>query len=357
MIEKEKTVSLKERMTKLRSATDYKLPLKSYVIVCIDGHSFSKLIKNKYKKPFDDKFINMMNEVGKYVCKKVEGCKFAYTQSDEITFVLTDFETENTYAYFGNRLTKILSIIPAMATAKFNQMVFADLCDTQCSNADLKQMIMDAKLADFDCKAFSVDNFNDVYAYILWRQMDCIRNSKQQTAQTWLSHKTLERLDTDEQIKLLLDKKGIDWNTFDDGKKYGRFIYKVVEHYHNDDLNTDYDRSVWKAFDAFPIMGENNKKKFIDMHIIPDINYCRTKEAIPKDLEEEIRILTADDDIAITKSTNFYNDLAFDSLDLVELTIALEKKYNIKFIPEDGTIVLNTVQDLINELEKRGVRF
>ena len=273
-------------MLELRAKTDLKLPLKGYTMIAIDGHCFSRLIKNKYEKPFDDKFINMMNEVARYVCRYVEGCKFAYVQSDEITFVLTDFDNETTCAFFGNRLTKILSIVPSMATAKFNQLVIADLCDTPCSNADLKQMILDLKLAEFDCKAWSVNNLNDVYSYYLWRQIDCIRNSKQQTAQTWLSHKQLEGLDTDDQIKLLLDEKGIDWNTYDDGKKYGRFIYREKEHYFNEKLNTEYDRTVWNIHPAFPIMGKEGKERFLALDKILDIDAVRPDEAVPAELED-----------------------------------------------------------------------
>lgn len=352
----EKTnLSLKERMTALRSTTDYKLPLKSYVMVMIDGRSFSRVIKNNYEKPFDDKFINMMNEVAKYVCKNVEGCKFAYTQSDEITFVLTDFETETTCAFFGNRLTKILSVIPAMATAKFNQLVIANLCDTPCSNSDLKQMILDVKLAEFDAKAWSVDNLSDVYAYYLWRQIDCIRNSKQQTAQTWLSHKQLSGLDTDEQIKLLFNEKGIDWNAYDNGKKYGRFIYKETEHFHNDKLNTDYERSVWKEHPAFPIMGSEGKEKFFALNQIPDIDDIRPDEIVPVELAEEIKSF-AHNNYPIRKSTSFAYDLGYDSLDTVEMMMNLEKKYGIKW-NEDKGIAINTVGDLIKELKEYGIKF
>ena len=88
-------------------------------------------------------------------------------------------------------------------------------------------MVEDQKLVEFDCKAWNVPNENDMFAWCLYRQNDCIKNSKQQAAQTYLSHKELLNLNTDEQIALLKEKKGIDWNTdFSDGKKYGRFIYK-----------------------------------------------------------------------------------------------------------------------------------
>lgn len=351
----EKTnVSLKERMLELRAKTDLKLPLKGYTMIAIDGHCFSRLIKNKYEKPFDDKFINMMNEVAKYVCKNVEGCKFAYTQSDEITFVLTDFETETTCAFFGNRLTKILSIVPSMATAKFNQLVIADLCDTPCSNADLKQMILDLKLAEFDCKCFFINNLNDVYSYYLWRQIDCIRNSKQQTAQTWLSHKQLSGLDADEQIKLLFDEKGIDWNTYDNGKKYGRFIYKETEHFRNEKLNSEYERSVWKEHNAFPIMGSEGKEKFFALNQIPDIDDIRHDEEVPAELVEEIKFF-AHNNYPIRKSTSFAYDLGYDSLDTVEMMMNLENEYGITW-NEDKGIVINTVGDLIKELNEHGVK-
>lgn len=283
-MQKTKNSTLKESMTALRNATDYRLPLKQYTMISIDGHSFSKLIKNKYEKPFDDKFINIMNEVAIYICKHVEGCKFAYAQSDEITFVLTDFDTETTCAYFGNRLTKLLSIIPSMASAKFNQLVITDLCDTPCSNSDLKQMILDIKLADFDCKAWGLSSFNDVYAYYLWRQIDCIRNSKQQTAQTWLSHNQLKGLDTDEQIKLLFNKKSIDWNKFEDYKKFGRFIYKETESFslYNEEKDETYYRNVWKVHPAFSIINKKGKERFMELGKIPILN-PKTKKAIVKE--------------------------------------------------------------------------
>ena len=99
---------IEKRMKDLRGKTDYHLPKKTYIMCACDGRSFSRLIKNNYEKPFDDKSISMMNEVAIYVCKNVPGCCFEYTQSDEITFILTDFENEETSAFFDYRRCKIL---------------------------------------------------------------------------------------------------------------------------------------------------------------------------------------------------------------------------------------------------------
>ena len=68
----------------------------------------------------------MMNETAQYVCKNVQGCKFAYVQSDEISFVLTDFDTPTTDAFFGNRLCKCNQFIASWRTCKrFNQLMLS----------------------------------------------------------------------------------------------------------------------------------------------------------------------------------------------------------------------------------------
>ena len=46
--------NLKEKCNYYRDLTDYKLMPNCYVMAMIDGKNFSKLIKNKFEKPFDD---------------------------------------------------------------------------------------------------------------------------------------------------------------------------------------------------------------------------------------------------------------------------------------------------------------
>lgn len=260
--------TLKEKCERIRSEYDIYIPKKRYVMGMIDGKNFSRLIKNKYKKPFDDIFINMMNEVAIELCKNVQGMKFAYTQSDEITFVMTDFESEECCAYFDNRLCKLQSLIPSIATAKFNHLVTLNLLDTPCSHEDMKEMVKNMKLAQFDCKIWSTEDFNDVFAYILWRQNDCIRNSKQQTAQTYLPHKALNGKTCDEQVEMLIREKGVDWHSLDNGKKYGRFIYKEAVEKALSDGGLCL-RNIWIAHNAFPLNSAEGKKEFLKLNIIP----------------------------------------------------------------------------------------
>lgn len=273
--------TLEDKCLYYRGLSDYKLLPNSYVLVMIDGRSFSHLIKNKFQKPFDDEFIRMMNETAEYVCKNVQGCKFAFVQSDEISFVLTDFDTPTTDAFFSNRLCKMQSIIASLATAKFNQLMLSynierhayDNClfdsdNTIYSLRDAIKAIDNAQLYQFDCKCWNVPTYNDVFAWFHYRQNDCIKNSKQQTAQTYLPHKELLNKNTDEQIALLKETKDIDWNSFTDDKKYGRFVWKEEVQFINE-KGEKYVRHKWQTHNAFPLTDETNRIKFHEMNVIP----------------------------------------------------------------------------------------
>lgn len=192
--------NLKEKCYYYRDLTDYKLMPNSYVICMVDGRAFSHYIKKKFQLPFDDEFINMMNESAKYVCENVSGCRFAYTQSDEVSFLITDFHKENECivkeaSFFGYRLCKMQSIIASLMTAKFNQLISIKALEHSKINAYKRtpeEILNDVGLVQFDCKCWTVPNANDVYAWFLFRQLDCIRNSKQAVAQSVCSHKMLE---------------------------------------------------------------------------------------------------------------------------------------------------------------------
>ena len=269
--------TLKERMEYFRGLTDYKLMPKSYVLVMLDGRSFSHLIKNKFKKPFDNDFIGMMNETTRYLCENIEGCKFGYTQSDEISLVLTDFENENTESFFGFRLTKMLPIISSLATGKFNQLMMLRALNTIPESSDpigvdvCKNLIENTKLAQFDCKCWNVPTYNDVFAWFLYRQIDCVRNSKAQTAQAYLPHKQLEKLNTDQQIAKLKEEKGVDWHSFDNGMKYGRIVYKedIMMTSPSENGTIEYMRHPWIVHPAFSLSEENGRQRFDEIGAIP----------------------------------------------------------------------------------------
>lgn len=215
--------NLSEEALYYRSLTDYRLLPNGYIICMLDGRAFSSLTKKYFQEPFDSEFHLMMNETTKYLCENISGCVLGYVQSDEITLVLKDNQEQDTM--FGYRLSKMLSIFASMATAKFNQLMMKYRMQMGYG-INPGDVIDKSPLCQFDCKCWNVPNVEKVIQWLIYRQNDCVRNSKQQFAQAFLPHKELLNLNTDEQIAKTIELKGKDWNQCTDGEKYGRYVYK-----------------------------------------------------------------------------------------------------------------------------------
>ena len=67
--------------------TRIKLPRRTNTIIRLDGKAFHTFTKD-FNRPFDVRFIYLMNETAEYLCENIQGCKFAYVQSDEISLLL-----------------------------------------------------------------------------------------------------------------------------------------------------------------------------------------------------------------------------------------------------------------------------
>lgn len=63
--------------------------------------------------------------------------------------------------------------------------------------------------------------------------------------------------------------------------------------------------------------------------------------------------LGVDEDI-ITMETNFEDDLGVDSLDIVELTMAMEEEFNLEEMSEEDLTQVVTVGDLARYLQQAG---
>ena len=137
-------LTLKDRMKALQAERDYRLDDDSYILCHIDGRAFSKMIKKKFRLPFDDEFMQMMDDTASYVCANVQGAKLAYVQSDEITIVITNFKVEGGEvlkgsSFFDYRLCKLQSIIASLATAKFNQLYALRMLSMDSNKSIIKE--------------------------------------------------------------------------------------------------------------------------------------------------------------------------------------------------------------------------
>ena len=89
-------------------------------IIRLDGKAFHTFTRG-LDKPFDNIFVKSMQDTMKYLCENIQGCVLGYTQSDEITLVLIDYQTLQTDAWYDYEVQKMTSVSASMATLAFNR--------------------------------------------------------------------------------------------------------------------------------------------------------------------------------------------------------------------------------------------
>ena len=207
--------------------TRYLLPRRTNIIIRIDGKAFHSYTKG-LDRPIDQGLTDDMNETTKYLCENIQGAKFGYVQSDEISILITDYEDITTDGWFDNNLQKMCSISASMATAKFNELrlkrnlkIMEDLRrpDELFLNWDRQ------KLATFDSRVFVIPETEEVINYFIWRQQDATRNSVSMAAQSMFSHKELHDKSSS-QMQDMMMTKNVNWNDYPIGFKRGRCVIK-----------------------------------------------------------------------------------------------------------------------------------
>lgn len=193
--------TLGDRMKTYEAATRFVLPRRSYWIIRCDGRAFHQHLRHA-RKPFDEVFMADMDEVAKALCEEISGAVFAYTQSDEISVLATDFAAHDTQPWFGGVVQKVASVAAGIATAA--------LCERRSGRPV------------FDARVFAMADPVEVANYFLWRQRDAVRNSITMAAQAVFSHKQLHGVNGDQKQEMLWREHGINWNDYPDGCKRGR---------------------------------------------------------------------------------------------------------------------------------------
>ena len=154
-----------------------------------------------------------------HLCENIMGAKLGYTQSDEITLLITDDDTFETDAWFGKNLQKIVSVSAAMATYYFNKEVAVRVSE-ETASPGLKIAYENGRQAFFDARAFLVPR-EEVINVFEWRQQDCTRNSIQSVGQSVFSQKELHCKSCNDIQNMLFTQKGINWNDYATGLKRG----------------------------------------------------------------------------------------------------------------------------------------
>jgi tRNA(His) 5'-end guanylyltransferase len=160
------------------------------VIIRLDGKAFHTVTRG-CEKPFDKKFSFAMDKAMISVMEQAQGAKLGYVQSDEISILLTDYDTHETQAWFNNQVQKICSVSASIASVEFTEAF--------------------GRKGYFDCRCFNIPR-EEVTNYFIWRQQDWMRNSVQMLARSHFSQKQLHNKNVPAMHEML-HEKGVNWAT------------------------------------------------------------------------------------------------------------------------------------------------
>lgn len=203
----------------LRMKVNYELPNRRNltrrvpVVIRVDGRAFHTYTASM-KKPFDSSLREALVSAAGLSAADMQGVKLVYLQSDEISFLLTDYDTIFTEPWFGYVQNKLESVTASLVTAHFNHIA--------------SNVIGRLDLATFDARAFNIPR-EDVANYFLWRARDWARNSLQMYARAHYSHGALVDKDADD-LHELLHNKGLNWaEDLSSDEKNGVFLARNAD--------------------------------------------------------------------------------------------------------------------------------
>ena len=255
------------------------------VIIRIDGKAFHTFTRG-FKRPFDEVLIKTMQETTKYLCENIQGCVLGYTQSDEISLILIDYQKFETSAWFDYEVQKMCSIAASMATMAFNKFFERNienfiqdcatdyetqgLCGEDTVEFELCKTYKKAldKGAMFDARVFNIPK-EEVTNYIYWRQLDASRNSIQMVGQANFNHKELHCKTCNNIQDMLMEQKDINWNDFPTYQKRGTCVIKEeyypepVKGYEDCEVNALDVRTRWVIDKDIPIF-KGEGRDYID---------------------------------------------------------------------------------------------
>jgi len=194
---------LADRMERYEEPFKYFLPQRMPAILRLDGRAFRALTKS-CEKPFDSNFAAILNAVALHLLGEIQNARFAYLQSDEISFLLIDYNKFSSQQWFGGNIQKITSVSASLAGALFS--------------------VEFDQIGAFDSRAFVIPE-RDVINYFIWRQRDWERNSIQMLARSLYSQKQLEGKTKDDMQEMIF-QKGDNWNNLPTMWRRGRVVKK-----------------------------------------------------------------------------------------------------------------------------------
>ncbi|HUY79636.1 MAG TPA: tRNA(His) guanylyltransferase Thg1 family protein [Ktedonobacterales bacterium] len=178
-----------------------------WIVLRVDGRSFTRFTASRFEKPFDSTLHGYMVETARALLTELQGL-YVYTESDEISVLLAP-----TWDLFDREVEKLVSISASVASATFTH-----LCQA---------------VAQFDSRIWLGISEQSVVDYFRWRQEDAARGSLH-AASYWALRRdglteqdataALHRRSVGEKNELLF-QHGINYNNLPTWQRRGAGLY------------------------------------------------------------------------------------------------------------------------------------
>lgn len=270
------------------------------VAIRIDGKAFHTFTRG-FRRPFDDVLIKSMQETTKYLCENIQGCVLGYTQSDEITLILTDYKKLNSEAWFNYEVQKMCSVSASMATMAFNKAFSKNVKETilewksslvpqdQDYLVEMEKYHLTLQKAAeigamFDSRCFNIPR-EEVTNLIFWRQLDASRNSIQMCGQAYFSHSQLEGKTCSNIQDMLMEYQHYNWNNIPTHRKRGSCCIKEEYQDSDVDIKDGYSpKSHWIIDKEIPIF-KGDGRNYIEKLI-----YFDDEEVVKKNIKIDLTL-------------------------------------------------------------------
>ena len=197
-------------------------------VMRLDGRSFSKMAKG-LERPFDEAFVNAMNQVAIALAEGVDDCVLAYVQSDEVSLVLSSKPPQT--PWFSWRVQKMTSVAASIASVAFYRAM--------AKAGPRYEAVMAARPPAFDARVMSLPA--DLVAdYLSWRQTDATRNALAQAAYHVVGAKRTHGMRA-RQMHEALFEMGVNFDDYPPRLKRGAVVFQQVYEKlgHDPTTNTD----------------------------------------------------------------------------------------------------------------------
>ena len=156
---------LGKRMKFLENTNEIILKENTPIIIKLENKGINNFIKKNISILEDHLYFLAMKSTMEYICKNIPNCKFAYTQTNEIYLLFTNF------IWFNRNMQSIISRVASMATLYFNRKLRNLVNEEKNTWFSYRELKLDDIMNEvfFTCKAFNLYK-DEVCNYFILKQ-------------------------------------------------------------------------------------------------------------------------------------------------------------------------------------------